>query len=481
MLSRRSYQGISQEICMDRLTVADVLAATGGRLLSGNKQTSVTGVSTDTRSTTNGEMFFAINGENYNGHDFVSQAKDKGAVGAVISKTNGIANLLQGDERVCSLIEVEDTRKALGDLARLYRKNLRTKFIAITGSNGKTTTKDMVYHLLRNFKSVTKSINSFNNDIGVPLTIFETNSSHDFCVIEMGTNAPGEIRRLSEIISPNYTILTNISPTHLEGLRDIEGVTEAKAEFVENMDEEGTLIFNSDDNRCTQISQRFCGKVIGYGFEEEALIRASNVRRNDFGFDFTVNGLSSVALRLVGKHNIYNALAAISLCSAVGIRLEELLDKFEDFKPPPMRMERQTCGDIVIIHDEYNSSPLSMSAAIEEFEQLPVPGRRVFVCGDMMELGDKSEELHREIGEKVAQSNIDIICTVGAHSRWIAEEAISNGMPRENVRCYKNSAEISSLIVSLIRNRDTVLIKGSRKMKMEAISHQIENFFQGKS
>lgn len=463
---------------MDRLALADVLTAIGGRVLSGSKHAYVTGVSTDTRTTADGEIFFAIKGENYDGHTFVSQAIDKGAVGAVISKMNGIEDLLRGKQSTCSLIEVEDTRKALGDLARFYRKNLPTRFIAITGSNGKTTTKDMVYHLLKNFNKVTRSKNSFNNDIGVPLTIFESNSSHDFGVIEMGTNAPGEIKRLSEIISPDYAILTNISPTHLEGLGDIKGVADAKAEFIENMDEEGTLITNSDDNWCAKISRRFSGKVVGYGFGKDALIRASNVKRNESGFDFMVNDSFPVAVRIMGKHNIYNALAAIALCFSIGIRLEELGDKFEDFSPPPMRMEKQICGDIVIINDGYNASPLSMSVAIEEFAQLQVPGRRVLVCGDMLELGNKSEELHREIGEKVAQFHIDNLWTIGPYSRLIAEEAIIKGMPRDNIQSCKNSEEMCTLVASLIRSNDTVLIKGSRKMRLETVSHQIKQLSQ---
>ena len=464
---------------MDRLTVVDLLVATGGRFLCGNKQSHFAGVSTDTRFLEEGEIFFALSGENYDGHAFVKQAVDRGAVAAVISRTNGIDNSFRGSG-AGTYIEVSDTRKALGDLARYYRKNLSTKFIAVTGSNGKTTTKDMVYHVLRNFRNVVRSRDSFNNDVGVPLTIFKANKTHDFAVIEMGTNAPGEIRRLSEIISPNYTILTNISHTHLEGLGDIQGVADAKAEFIENMDENGTLITNADDEWCTQISRRFRGKSISYGFGEKALIKASKVDRSSFGFDFTVNNSFSVKLNILGKHNIYNALATIALCHAIDLRLEDVCDRFGDFKPPPMRMEKQIFGDIVVINDEYNSSPLSMSVALEEFTHLAVPGRRVLVCGDMLELGNKSAELHKEIGGRVAKSNIDILCTVGHYSRLVAEEAMSNGMPRENIHSCENSQEMCSLVNSLLKKRDTVLIKGSRKMNLESVSHEIEQYSQRK-
>jgi UDP-N-acetylmuramoyl-tripeptide--D-alanyl-D-alanine ligase len=271
----------------------------------------------------------------------------------------------------------------LGDLAKFYRKSLRTDFVSVTGSNGKTTTKDMIYHVLRNFNNVTRSRRSFNNFIGVPLTIFDTDFTQDFCVVEMGTNAPGEIRRLSEIIFSNFTVLTNISCTHLEGLGSIEGVANEKAEFTENMAENGILITNADDDWCNQIASRYDGKVIRFGFNKNADIRASDVKRNDSGFIFTVNDCFTVKLNVLGKHNIYNAMAAITICKAVGIGMGNICDKFIDFELPPMRMEKQIYGDIVVINDGYNSNPSSMSAALEEFSQLTTPGRKILVCGDI--------------------------------------------------------------------------------------------------
>jgi UDP-N-acetylmuramoyl-tripeptide--D-alanyl-D-alanine ligase len=357
---------------------------------------------------------------------------------------------------------------------------LKTSFIAVTGSNGKTTTKDMIYHVLRNFNSVTRSRKSFNNFIGVPLTIFDTDFTQDFCVVEMGTNAPGEIRRLSDIIFPDFTILTNISYAHLEGLGSIEGVANAKAEFIENMAGNGVLITNADDDWCNRIANRFNGKVISFGFNKSADIKASNVKRNDSGFVFTVNDSFTVKLSVLGKHNIYNAMAAIAICNAVGISMENICDKFIDFKLPPMRMEKQVCGDIVVINDGYNSNPSSMSAALEEFSQLTTPGRKILVCGDMLELGNYAESLHREIGAKVAKADIDVLWTVGSFSRFVAEEAIANGMPEEKIRSCETSEEVSSLVASKLQKNDTVLIKGSRGMKLENIVRQIESNFSRK-
>ncbi|MCP4252295.1 MAG: UDP-N-acetylmuramoyl-tripeptide--D-alanyl-D-alanine ligase [Candidatus Scalindua sp.] len=462
---------------MNNIEISNVLKAINGELLLGSPESRTTGISTDSRSIKEGELFFALEGENYNGHKFVGQAISNGAVGAVISSNkDAFYSLIKGFEK-CILIEVADTLKALGDLARFYRKCLRTDFVAVTGSNGKTTTKDMIYHVLRNFSNVTRSRKSFNNFIGVPLTIFDSDYTQDFCVVEMGTNAPGEIRRLSEIIFSDFTVLTNISCTHLEGLGSIEGVANAKAELIKNMAENGILITNADDDWCNWIVNRYDGKVITFGFNKGADIRASNVIRNDSGFVFNVNDNFTVKLNVLGKHNIYNAMAAIAICNAVGIGMGDICDKLVDFKLPPMRMEKQVCGDIVVINDGYNSNPSSMSAALEEFSQLTTPGRRILVCGDMLELGNYAESLHREIGAKVAKSDIDVLWTVGSFSRFVAEEAIANGMPEERIRSCETSEEISPFVASQLRKDDTVLIKGSRGMKLENVVRQIESCF----
>lgn len=462
---------------MDSLTAFNILKAIGGKPINSSLESLIKGISTDTRSIKQGEIFFALDGKNYDGHKFIKQAIHKGAVGAVISNTKKNDYSSFGGLEKCLLIEVADTLKALGDLAKYYRQRLHTSFIAVTGSNGKTTTKDMVYHILRNFKNVSRSRNSFNNLVGVPLTIFETDRTHDFCVVEMGTNAPGEIKRLSEIISPNFTILINISHTHLEGLGNIEGVANAKAEFIENMDKNGILITNSDDDWCNQIASRFDGNVISFGFGKNAQIKASKVKRNKFGFIFNVNESFTINLPVLGKHNIYNSLATIAACNAIGIRIEDICGKFLDFKLPPMRMEKQIYGDIIVINDEYNSSPSSMSAALDEFSQLSVPGRRVLICGDMLELGSDAERQHKEIGRKVAKAKIDILWTVGSFSRFIAEEAIATGMPEENIQNFETSEDLYPFVSSQLKKKDTVLIKGSRKMKLERISNQIKNCY----
>ena len=465
---------------MNTIEISNILKATNGKLLLGSSESCITGISTDSRSIKEGELFFALEGENYDGHKFIDHANSNGAVGAVISSNKEAVHSLLVGSKQCVLVEVADTSKALGDLAKFYRKSLKTNFIAVTGSNGKTTTKDMIYHILKKFSSVTRSRKSFNNFIGVPLTIFDADPTQDFCVVEMGTNAPGEIRRLSDIIFPDFTILTNISCTHLEGLGSIEGVANAKAEFIENMAGNSVLITNADDDWCNRIANRFDGKVIRFGYNKNADIKASNVMRNDSGFVFTVNDSFTVKLSVLGKHNVYNAMAAIAICNAVGISMESIGDKFVDFKLPPMRMEKQVYGDIVVINDGYNSNPSSMTAALEEFFQLTTLGRKILVCGDMLELGNYAENLHREIGVQVAKADIDVLWTVGHFSRFVAEEAIANGMPEERIWSCETSEEVSSAITSQLKKDDTILIKGSRGMKLENIIRQIEGSFSRK-
>ena len=289
------------------------------------------------------------------------------------------------------------------------------------------------------------------------------------------------VRLKGYLIFPDFAILTNISHAHLEGLENIEGVASAKSEFIENMTEDGTLITNADDDWCGQIANRFNGKVISFGFDQSADIKASNVKRNDSGFVFTVNDSFTVNLPVFGRHNIYNALAAMTTCSAVGIGIEEICDKFVDFKLPPMRMEKQIFGDIVVINDGYNSNPSSMSSALDEFSQLMTSGRKVLICGDMLELGNYAERLHKEVGAKVADANIDVLWTVGPLSRFVAEEAIANGMPRENILSCETSEEMCSFVASQLKKDDTVLIKGSRRVKLESVSRQIENYFSGRN
>ncbi len=456
---------------MEVLLLEEVVRAVGGRIVCAGSNTRVKRISTDSRNVQKGDLFFALKGEHFDGHQYVVQAMDAGAVGAVISseiKSNlGYENF--------PTIRVQDTVTALGDLARYYRQKLATKIIGITGSNGKTTTKEMTYHVLSRFGSAVRSQKSFNNFIGVPVTIFEIENKHQYGVLEMGTNAPGEIRRLSEIGAPDIAVIVNVSKTHLEGLGCIEGVALAKGEILESLRKDGVFVYNVDNPWCVKIANGFKGNAISFGFSPQAHIRCTDVRKKDKGYVFVVNGRLEIYIPIPGYHNISNCLASFAVCLALGHDIYGLKDVFSSFDLPQMRIEQQRIGRITLINDAYNANPESVRAALQYLSEMNAKGRKVFICGDMLELGSESFQLHREIGETVASLNIDLLWTVGAHASEIAEAAKVSGMPERRVVSFKEVTDIAASEINEFRENDMVLIKGSRGMHMENI---IEKFMK---
>ncbi|MGR3220544.1 MAG: UDP-N-acetylmuramoyl-tripeptide--D-alanyl-D-alanine ligase [Candidatus Anammoxibacter sp.] len=339
---------------MEQLSLNEIVNAVNGAIsdrsgksVMRNPQPEIVfdGISTDSRVTKEGDVFFALKGPNYDGHRFVNDAINNGAKCAVVDLGLGIRDCGLDEEksqiRNC-LIRVSDTTTALGDLAKYYRAKMSAKIVAVTGSNGKTTTKDMVYHLLfRKFKTI-KSKASFNNFIGVPLTIFDLNFNDKFGIVELGTNAFGEIKRLSEIAVPDVAVITNIGGTHLEGLKNIEGVKKAKAEILQNIKDDGLLIVNADDNLTLEIANDFNGEVVKFGCDKKAKFKVSGMNRTLQGWSFVVNDTHRVNLPVPGYYNIFNCAAAIAVVSSLGIEIEDIDNAFNDFRLSPMRMDKQT-------------------------------------------------------------------------------------------------------------------------------------------
>lgn len=459
---------------MEFLSVEEVVKAICGQTTAVDKTAkTIKGVSTDSRNIKPGDLFFALKGEHFDGHQFVTQAMATGAIGAVVSNEIKV-NLEHKD---FSTIRVEDTTTALGDLAKYYRQKLDTRIIGITGSNGKTTTKEMTYHLLSRFGPVVKSQKSFNNFIGVPVTIFEIERRHQYGVLEMGTNAPGEIRRLSEIGVPDVAVIVNIAKTHLEGLGSIEGVARAKGEILENLRKGGVFVYNFDNPWCAKVASGFRGKAVGFGFDPHAHIKCTDVKKKDKGYVLVINGYLEIYIPILGYHNINNCLASFAICHALGHDISNLKNAFASFKLPPMRMEQQRIGSITIINDAYNANPESVRAALQYLAEIDTMGRKVFICGDMLELGNESFQLHREIGEMVARLDIDLLWTVGKQASEIAKEAKLSGMSEECIANFDNAADISVSEVNNLRENDLVLIKGSRGMRMEDIVEKFKEFF----
>lgn len=450
---------------MERLTLQEIKDAVRGDFESSAGQEHVTGISTDTRTLVTGDLFVAIKGPRFDGHNYISQARKKGASAVICANGTVI------DTAICCIV-VDDTLQALGDLAAHYRKKFSTRVIAVTGSNGKTTTKDMIHHVLSASTSVVKSEENLNNLIGLPLSIFQIDPNRTFAVLEMGANAPGEISRLSKIAAPQIAVITCISETHLEGLKDIDGVAAAKAEIVHGMDEEGFLIVNGDDERCLAIGRRFGGRMATFGFEEDVDIRCVKMEVNGLRTVFHLADGTVVDLPLLGSHNVLNALACITACIRTGANRESAVKRLAFFVAPEMRGRVTRSRGITLINDAYNANPASFRAAMGVLLEVDA-SRHVFVCGDMKELGELSNLFHRNLGRFVAHSGMDIVACVGKAARAVGEEAIAKGMSQSQVLFFETAGEAASAITGLLRKGDAVLVKGSRAMGMEVIADVI--------
>ncbi|MEE9488230.1 MAG: UDP-N-acetylmuramoyl-tripeptide--D-alanyl-D-alanine ligase [Candidatus Brocadiales bacterium] len=461
---------------MEALWGCEVLGTVKGKHLGGRKDDLLQGVSIDTRTIQPGELFVAIKGNRFDGHDFLDEALERGAKGILISKK--YKGSLPDDVLA---IKVRNTTKALGVLARYYREKLPAKVVGITGTNGKTTTKDMLHQILSPRVSMVSTRGNLNNDIGVPLSIFQMEPYHDLAVIEMGTSSPGEILRLSWIVQPDIGVITNVSEAHLEGLGDIEDVAKEKSGLLENLTPGGTLVFNVDDFWCKMIAKGFPGRKMSFGIHEPANVRCRDLGETKNRLTFSVNGRHTVELPSLGIHNVYNALAALTVCYELGLNLTELSEGLKQFEAPPMRMERHRVKGVTIIMDGYNANPSSMKMALDEYSSIKVPGRRFFVCGDMAELGGESSRLHRELGREIARSDVNFLLTTGEHAGTIARAAKKGGLPGEKVMVFGKDNGLREFAVTKLKKGDAVLIKGSRCMKFENLCEELMSTLRKKA
>lgn len=445
------------------LRIDEILEACNGRLIQGNRDELIAEVSTDTRSLKGGELFVALRGQNFDGHDFINEAYQKGAVGAVIAKPL--------ESSIKNLILVNDTLEALGNIAAAYRARFNIPMVAITGSNGKTTTKDMTASVLSQKFKVLKSESSLNNRIGIPMTLLELGREHEVGVLELGTSLWGEIPALAKIVKPEIGVIANIGPTHLEGLRSVERIAEEKVAIL-NFAERAIL--NFDDPLVSKMKTRFRGKVIGFGMSELAQIRAKHLNLDKDGkvdFELLVNGLEygRIYLPCLGIHNVYNALAAAAVGLICGVNWEQIKSGLESYEPPKMRMQSEDLGGVRFINDAYNANPVSMKAAIEFLSRIKADGKKVAVLGNMLELGENSEQFHRNVGEFFSKSRIDSLVCIGREASQIALAAVENGFPKDSTFVCDSTAQAASYLLELLKPGDVVLIKGSRGMKLEEV------------
>jgi UDP-N-acetylmuramoyl-tripeptide--D-alanyl-D-alanine ligase len=440
------------------------------------------GVSIDSRTLDKGNIFFAIKGENLDGHNFVTQAIEKGASAVVITESKG------GDFSPIALdsipfILISDSKKALQRLALWYRKKFSPKVIAVTGTNGKTTTKDMIASVLAKKYKVLKSPKSYNNQIGLPLTLFQLNPEIEVIAVELGTSNLGEIGNLTQIALPDVGVITNIGPAHLETFASLERIAKAKFELLDEMSFDGVSVLNIDDKLIQKRAKKEKRKIVTYALENKADYQATDVKLSDEGFvSFCVGAFGngpleqfSIQLKLLGMHNVYNALAAFVCGELLGVAREKIKQALEEYAPSELRMELVKIGGIRIINDSYNANPVSMRNALSTLKRIENRGRKIAVLGDMLELGEKEIDFHKEIGRFVASSKLDLLLTVGTLSNFIASEAKNSGMDSKNIISFHNNSDLRSYLKEHLVDGDLILVKGSRKMKLEEVVKNLKN------
>jgi UDP-N-acetylmuramoyl-tripeptide--D-alanyl-D-alanine ligase len=449
--------------------INELLKATRGKLIRGNPKIPVSGISIDSRTIKPHQAFIAIKGYNFDGHDFIEGAVKKGA-SCIIAKKRGRRYSVQGIRNV-TLIEVPDTIKALGDIARYQRRRFNIPVIAITGSNGKTTTKDMLTWVLSKKFNVLKNEGTKNNQIGLPLTLLACRHSHDIAVLEVGTNHFGEVNYLSKICQPNIGIVTNIGPAHLKHFHTLEGAFKEKYALIENLKTPRLGILNADDRFLKRQIKKNKIKpfILGFGIKSPGDFMADGIRISKH-LEFLVNRKHKITLNTPGYYNIYNALAAIVVARIFGMEYNDIRMRLADFIFPKGRLKLITLDNIRFIDDTYNSNPLSLEQALGVLKDFRTQGRKIFIMGDMLELGAKKEIFHCRAG-KDAAGVCDIIITVGELSRLSAQAAKASGFKAKNLFSCDSPVKAGEILFNVIlpKKDDIVLVKGSRAMQMEEV------------
>jgi UDP-N-acetylmuramoyl-tripeptide--D-alanyl-D-alanine ligase len=452
--------------------LSDVLLATGGRFVSGPAKATFAHVSTDTRTIQQGDLFLALSGANFDGAEFALEAVRKGAGGIIVETLP--------DEAVdVTVIQVDDTLRALGDLAAYRRAAVSDlKVVAITGSSGKTTVKEMTAAIMGQEFNVLKTKGNFNNLIGMPLSLLPVDNGHDVAVLEMGMNRPGEIARMAEIADPDIACIVNIQAAHLSGLGSVEGVARAKGELFRGCHSWAKICVNYDDKMVRGLARKIHQEQISYGRNSKAFIRATHVKNmGEEGMTFTLH-IGSERLRIqigvMGEHNVSNALAATAIAHAAGLEMGQIVEGLEKFKAFDKRLQIIDIGGLKIINDCYNANPASMMAAFDTVQAIRGTHKTIAILGDMLELGEESEKAHRRLGEMVACKGFDYLLVYGEYAKIVAQGAMDASMALRQVHRLPDKEAILQTIFECMEEKtfgkgDYFLVKGSRGMCMEKI------------
>lgn len=457
-------------------TAGAVAAAVGGRLVGGDASRTIAGFSIDSRTLASGDLFFAIRGERFDGHAFVAGAIRAGAAGVVIGDSRAAPSVTGGTP----IILVDDTIRALQALGSHVRRVAGTKVVAVTGSAGKSTTKEITAEFLSTRYQVFRNQGNLNNHIGLPLSLLELRRKPDIAVVEFGMNHFGEIRTLVGIAQPEVRVWTNVGPAHLEFFGTVDAVAEAKAEILEGAGREHVLIANADDTRVMAYARGFAGRVVTFGVERPADVRAVAVQ--DRGIDGmsaqvrTPAGEGEVHLPLAGIGNLANLLAATAVALGFDVPLSDVLERAATLKAGSHRGEVIRAGRVTILDDSYNSNPAALSRALAVVKGENRFARRIAVVGEMLELGEGSVGLHRESGKEAAASELSALVAVGgAPAKALAEAAVSAGMKRDAVFYVEDSVRAASLLLEIVKPGDLVLVKGSRGIRAEVVVDRLRS------
>ncbi len=451
-------------------TAGELAAATGGRWL-GDRPAPVAGISTDTRAILAGSAFLALRGERFDGHDFLAEAARSGASCAVVARGRAVAGPPE-----LPLLEVEDTLPALGAIARLHRLRFSIPVVGVTGSNGKTTTREMIAGILATRGPVLATEGNLNNEVGVPLTLLRLGSSHTAAVIEMGMSHRGEIGRLTAMAEPRVGVVTNAFPAHLEGLGSVDGVAEAKGELYKGLPASGIVIANADDPRMLHRARKSGRRVLtfsGGGAKGADVSVLSVLSQDPEGMRFLLGiGTKEVEVRLplVGRHNAVNAAAAAAAALSLGCSDREIVRGLAGVRPVGrrLRVERLPSG-VLLVDDCYNANPASMKAALLTLRELAGPGRALAALGDMLELGPTEDELHRELGRDAAAAGLAALATFGPRARLARLAALEAGMNPSDTFHTEDPLPLVAFVRERLRPGDVLLVKGSRGMKLERL------------
>ncbi|MFN0151380.1 MAG: UDP-N-acetylmuramoyl-tripeptide--D-alanyl-D-alanine ligase [bacterium] len=453
-------------------SLEELALAVGGRVMR-CAEGAASGVSIDSRTLRAGDLFFALKGPNFDGHRFLGSAYASGAWGAVVE--DAAANAAAAGTQSGALIAVDDTTRALQEMARARRAEFDSPFVAVTGSLGKTTNKEMIAHVLGSRFRVMKSEGNLNNHLGIPLTLLRASEDSDVAVFELAMTELGEIRFLAEMVRPAIGVVTNVAEVHLESMGSLEAIARAKSELVEALPADGYALLNWDDPRVRAMAPSSRAQVLSYGLGEGARLRAHSVEIDDTGTVFTIDGGGSVRIPVWGRHLVYAALAAIGCAELLGVPAQESRDRLARFRPLAGRSAFRPLGAVRLLDDSYNASPASVRAAVLALCDRPGAASRVVALGDMLELGERAEALHAELGEFIAQQPIDLLLLYGPLSEATRRGALAAGLPATRAIHFATREALAAALRDRLQPRDHLLVKGSRGMAMEKVIALIES------